>query len=163
MGEWQKLVPRPGTSQGVGTAVGGVVALVFLQVLVWTGHGTWGMVPLSLFFVVFTAAWWRIGWTGVYVGPRGVKIHHPFKRVEVVPWDEVVGFEARPVRLPTSAVEGAVLCLVGARVHPTPVKLSRGRRFDWAAYLTGYDVVLPEEAFTAAVATLDKAVRTRPR
>jgi hypothetical protein len=157
MGEWRKLIPHRG--QEMAYAVIGALALATVQVFTWTGRGSWGTVFASLFLVFFTISWWRIARTGVYIGPRGVKLYHPFKRVEVVPWKEVVRFEACPVRLPNFTEEGAVICLMGAKVHPTPLKLSRSGRYNLAAYHMGYDVVLPEEAFFAAVHTLNEAVR----
>jgi hypothetical protein len=160
VGEWRKLVPYDGTQQShaMMLSVIGAAALVVVQILTWTGRGSGITVIGSLASVLFTIACWRAARTGVYIGPRGVKLYHPFKRVEVVRWDDAVRFEVRPVRLPNLAEEGAVICLVGSRTHETPIKLSRSQRYNWAAYLTGYDIVLPEGEFLAAVAALNRAL-----
>ena len=85
------------------------------------------------------------------------------KRVVVVPWDEVVRFEVRPVHVPNMSEVGATISLVGAAVLPTPVKLARDWRFDVNAYHVNYDVVLDEAEFFRAVDRLNKAIDERAR
>jgi hypothetical protein len=147
----------------------GVGLLVAVPVLTLTGHWdlSWATVPVCLFLVCFTVTWWWTARVGVYVGPSGARLYRAFWRVDVVPWDEVVHFEARPLWLPTFAEVGAVVHLVvrSGDARPTVLKLSCGTRYDLAAYSGPYDVVMPAEEFHSAVDTLDLAVHptTRPR
>lgn len=152
------VVPRGGRPQARLTAVlSGLFLVVALVVTAW-GRGTWGTVFLASIFTVSGVVWWRIARTGIYVNSRGVRICDTIKRAVVVPWGEVVRFEAHPVHVPNLPDVGATISLVGSRVHPTPVKLARNRKFDVKAYRPNYDVVLAEDEFFAAVDYLNMEI-----
>ncbi|MEU7524368.1 hypothetical protein AB0A74_01380 [Saccharothrix sp. NPDC042600] len=88
-----------------------------------------------------------------------MKIHHALKRPEVVPWKDIVRFEAQPVHAPhMPVVVGATIVLVGTRSYPTPVKLSRSRRFDTGVY-RGYDIILSDDESRGAITRLNRAIR----
>ncbi|XVV05045.1 hypothetical protein ACQPW3_06470 [Actinosynnema sp. CA-248983] len=112
---------------------------------------------LSGFFTVS----WRGARAGVHVGPRGVLLYHVTRRAEVVPWDEVVRFEAHPLRLAGVPVEGAAIYLVGPAgdLRETMLKRSVGSRWDRAAYSWLHDVVVPAPQFVDAADRLNQAVR----
>ncbi|CAL9466727.1 hypothetical protein SUDANB95_02734 [Actinosynnema sp. ALI-1.44] len=159
MGEWEVVVPRGGRPEARTTAVVHGGALVTLLALAWAGYSTWGTVLICVFLVASTPLWWRISRTGIYVGPHGVKIYHPFKRADVVPWGDVVRFEVLPVPAPHMPIVGATINLVGTRTHETPVKLGRNWRFDAGLYRPGYDVILTDDEFRGAVTRLNRAIR----
>ncbi|MBB5803937.1 hypothetical protein F4560_003705 [Saccharothrix ecbatanensis] len=120
-----------------------------------------GVVFALLFFSSVMTVTWRSARAGVHLGPRGVLLYHAVRRAEVVPWDQVVRFEARPLVLSHVPNEGATIYLVGPQgeLHETPIKRSVGASWDKAAYSWRLEVVLPEAWFSAAVDHLNEAVR----
>ncbi|GAA0251285.1 hypothetical protein GCM10010492_59520 [Saccharothrix mutabilis subsp. mutabilis] len=159
MGEWKVVVPRGGRAGARTSAIVHGSALVILLALAWAGYRTWATVLICVFLVVSTPLSWRIARTGIYVGPHGVKIYHPFKRPVVVPWKDIARFEAQPVHAPHLPVVGATINLVGTRTHPTPVKLGRNWRFDAGVHRLGYDIVLTDDEFREALTSLNRAIR----
>ena len=171
MGEWRRVVPHGELSAQVliTIAAGGVLLLSVVQLLT-PGQlvGEWWQVTI-LFLVLggAIALTWRAARAGVHVGPRGLLLYRAAKRAELVPWDEVVRFEARPLRREDVPVEGAAIYLVGPRgdLRDTGLRRSVGHRWERALNNRLDHVVLYGADFPAAVDQLNEAVRpfTSPR
>lgn len=158
MGEWKRIVPHGELSGQVIFAVltGGFGALVLAIVLPAPG----GVVSWPGILAAITFCWgvaflmWRSARAGVHFGRRGVLVYHVARRSEVVPWNEVVRFEALP---PQRAADrgGVGVYLVRSSAEPvaTPLKQSQGLSQDRLSF--PFTVVLSEEEMAGAVPRLN--------
>ncbi|MET9229933.1 hypothetical protein [Lentzea sp. NPDC003310] len=164
MGEWKRVVPSGELSGHVfmAAASGGFLVLVVAAVVLAPGPvESWsGVLSAMAFCGGLSALMWRAARAGVHFGPRGVLIYHATRRAELVPWDDVVRFEPREVRLAQVPVKGAVVYLVQPMgdLLETPLTRSVGAGWDRAAYSWKLEVVLTEAEFAAAVDQLNAAL-----
>lgn len=159
MGEWRRVAPHGELSAPVVLAAVGGASLLAYTGLVVTQPGrvvSWSGIAFGfLFLVAFTTVTWRAARAGVHIGPRGLLLYGPISRAEVVPWDEVVRFEARA----TTHRRGAVIYLVDSAgdLRETALKHATGpnRHRAWGTF----DAVLDQADFTAALDRLNQAIR----
>ncbi|WP_433268232.1 hypothetical protein ACQPZF_03715 [Actinosynnema sp. CS-041913] len=164
MGQWRRVVPHGELS---GTVVMAICCGAFLLVVAVLAVAkadrvtSWSGVAFAFVFLGgLTTLAWRAARAGVHIGPQGVLLYHATKRAEVVPWNEVVSFEAHPLRLAGVREKSAAIYLVGplGNRRETALRQSVGYRHqpaDWWRFA----VALPATDFVTAVNRLNEAVR----
>lgn len=166
MGEWKRVVPQHELVAQVISVIfcAGAPLVIVVVVLLAPGQEvSWPAVTTGAFVVSgFLVLAWRSARAGVHFGSRGVLFYHATRRSELIPWDEVVRFEAHAVRLANLPVDGAGVYLVGPSgdLRETPLKQSVGPGWDRMAYASRADVMLSSTEFATAADDLNAAVKS---
>ncbi|MEU6153370.1 hypothetical protein ABZ816_25550 [Actinosynnema sp. NPDC047251] len=162
MGEWLRVVPNGKvTWDVVGPAeVGLVAAAIGAGVFLVQAGEVGGTAFLFLFLGSAGFTVWRSARAGVYLGPRGVLIYNAQKRAYVVPWNEVVRFETRPLPTPDGVGDSDAIYLLSANgsLHETPIRRRRGSK-DRGERGWSFAVSLPTAEFGSTVDRLNGAAR----